>query len=257
MVKRVGVVLVVLIFTATFLFAQSKTNVTIGGSIWNSKYTMLDEDGKEVLDLGTGSNFGPYLSISSGKLNLGASFLAGKYKVEDLEGLELTRNDLNVTIGYRVVSSRTFGLNLFGGVKYLKWNLSGKQTMYEWEYDWTTGEYNWVDYEGEIDNTMSGTLYGGGISAVIPFGSSGVYAYGSLAALTGEMKLEADDEDLDVEENGGANTSLIALNAGIGYRFASGLGINAGYRGDFFGAEDSDYIDRLQGFIATLSYTFQ
>ncbi len=58
--------------------------------------------------------------------------------------------------------------------------------------------------------------------------------------------------------------ALVAINVGIGYRTAGGLGLNVGYRADLFKEtteatefeEEEEPSIRVQGAIVTLSYSF-
>lgn len=233
------------------LFAQTKTFVTTGLSWWSAQYDIVNKDGDKVWDVGNTNMFGPYISVSHNKFNFGASLFWGSVSIKDLEGVDLKRADLNLTAGYRLLNTSAFNMNLFLGMKYLNLGLTGKQTTYEWDPFYQT----YYPVETDMDVTNSGALFGGGISTIIPFGTSRLYAYGSLAALAGTLTYKNNVSTLS--QTNDASTSIVSLTAGLGYRFPSGLGINGGYRGDFFGSEDSDLVDRLQGFNLTLSYTFQ
>jgi hypothetical protein len=123
-----------------------------------------------------------------------------------------------------------------------------------------------VDYEA----TESGPMFGAGVGGTLPLGSSGLYAFGSIAYLVGTMKTEykignnssSEDMNQDVASN------LAALNLGLGYRFPSGLGVNIGYRADLYtesqdvenalgGTRKVDYNLGVKGVVATVSYTFK
>lgn len=250
--KLVSIVMILLtVFAYANLFAQTKTLVTAGASWWNAQYDIVNKDGDQIYDIGSTSMFGPYLSISHDKLNFGASMFWGTVAIKDMEGVDLKRADLNFTIGYRIVNTSAFNMNLFAGIKYLNWKMTGTESVLQWDPYFL--EYYWA--EQDVERTNNGTMFGGGISAVIPFGTSRMYAYGSIAGLGGTLTYE--DKSSLVASGTEASVSLASLNAGVGYRFPSGLGINGGYRGDFFGSEDSDLVDRLQGFNLTVSYTFQ
>jgi hypothetical protein len=248
-----------LLFTVNS-FAQKKTIITVGGSWWNAGYTWEDNSGNELFKVDPGNNFGPYLSVTSGKWNIGASYLSGKYPIKELDfggqilnvDVDMTRGDLNLSVGYRVHPM----INIFAGMKHLKWSMEMKLTD-----SWYINESYSEKY------TYSGPLFGGGASIVVPFGTSGLYGFGSLAALGGTIVYSYDGYDTVLMQNISAETdlsaALIALNAGVGYRFSSGLGVNAGYRGDYIstqladGTSDSKENLRVQGFILTLSYSFK
>ena len=237
----------ILLLLAGMTFAQN-TTFTVGGSWWNSKYDLVStEDTNDKMEMGTGAMIGPYLSINNGKVNLGASLLMGTFDVSEgfWDGAELKRNDLNFTLGYRIISSSALNMNLFLGGKYLKFNVTGEASYVD--------EY-YYEYTYDVDITQSGTMFGGGLSLMVPFGSSNLYGYGSLAYLTGTMTVE-DNTTGESAENDEA-TNLVAMNAGLGYRFPGGFGVNAGYRADVFGSDAADYVDRLAGLILTASYTF-
>ncbi len=239
-----------LLLLAGLAWSQTQTTFTVGGSWWNSKYDWIatDDDWEDV-EVGTGNFIGPYLSINHGKWNFGASAMFGTLNVEDWEGVEVKRSDLNFTLGHRIISSPSFGMNLFGGLKFVKFSTEGS-----YDFSFYDEYYGYYEDTYEIDETVSGMMYGGGVSMVIPFGSSNLYGYGSLAYLTGTLTWD-DNVTGDSEENEEA-TNLVAITAGVGYRFSGGFGINAGYRGDIFGSEESDYVERLSGLILTASFTF-
>lgn len=250
MTKRILVIACMLLMAAFSLMAQEQTTFTVGASLWNSQYDWVatDKDLDDV-EIGSGNLIGPYLSINRGKVNFGISTLFGTFEMKDWDGAELKRTDLNFTLGYRIVSSSSINMNLFGGVKYLTFDITGKTTL--WDYDEI---YGWYSYEADVDMTQTGTFYGGGLSLMVPFGSSNLYGYGSLGYMTGNATVENNETDESSENDEPIN--LVPINIGIGYRFPSGLGINAGYRGDVFGSDESDYVDRLAGVIVTASYTF-
>jgi hypothetical protein len=250
--KRILFVLF-LLFVFVALASAQKTSITVGGSYWGCSYDKIASNSDyEDMEMGSGSIFGPYLSINSNRWNFGMNYLFGKFE-PDFEEFGLTdyavsRSDINFTLGYRVIAQRSLSMNLFGGVKLLKITEEATAQWY--------GDY--YSYEAEYKGITSGPMFGGGVSTVVPFGSSDFYLYGSLAYLTGTMtyKVEMDGEELGSEEADNA-TNLIALTAGLGYRFPGDVGISGGYRGDFFGSEDSDYVDRLSGFIVSVSYTIK
>ena len=258
--KKILVVLAcVALLTFSIAMAQEpvKTIVTVGGSYWNAQYTLQDEDGKELYDFGTGNLFGPYLSLSHGKWNFGASMYFGKFPVEETGLSDMSRNDLNFSLGYRVHPN----INIFGGVKYLTWTM----------------ELEGMNYYGNaytVKNTAKTPMFGAGVGGTVPLGTSGLYAFGSVAYLVGNITTESDvsglDYDVNLSDGSSEDTSaqLVALNLGLGYRFASGLGINLGYRADLY-TESTDYKDEfgdtataendfgVKGIVATISYTFK
>lgn len=234
------------------LAAGQNTTVTVGGSVWMCKYDMVatDTDYDDV-EIGTGTMFGPYIAINFDRFNIGANYLLGTFDVKDPEiflgndfygatpDVELKRNDVNFTAGYRIIATKSLSMNLFGGVKLLKYTATTSIEGYD------------------VETEMSGPMFGGGASLVIPFGSSNLYAYGSMAYLTGTMNYSTslDGEELDSGEADEA-TNLVALTAGMGYRFPGGFGISGGYRADVFGSNEAVYVDRLSGLILSGSYTF-
>ena len=263
-------VVLCLLFTVNS-YAQRRTVVTIGGSWWNAGYTWEDDDGNELTKVDPGNNFGPYVSISRNRWNLGVSYLSGKYPIKSFESegvsydvdIDMNRSDLNISIGYRVHRL----VNIFAGLKNLTWSM---ESTYLWSYDFLD---DWGSrWTGETDATekytFSGPLYGGGVSCVIPLGRGGFYGFASLAGLGGtitrkeELKVEYFDYKESSEQD--LSSTLVALNAGIGYRFPGGLGINAGYRGDYISTESEKVLGvsakenvRVQGLVLTLSYTFR
>ncbi len=269
MKTRLVVLLAVVLLMAGFCWSQERTIVTVGGSYWNANYSYQDEDGHDLYDFGTGNLFGPYLSLSHGKWNFGASMYFGKFPMES-SGYSLStsefsedmkRTDLNFTLGYRIHPN----INVFGGVKYLAWNYEAEYSNYYDDYLYKT--LGTISYK----ETTSGPMFGGGVGGTIPLGSSGMYLFASAAYLVGTMSSEyefagqssSDDESEDIP------TSLVAINAGLGYRFPSGLGINVGYRADlytvtvkeenYYTGLDIEYENNIgvKGVVATVSYTFK
>lgn len=250
MIKQTLLIAVILLGASCTSMAQEVTTYTVGASLWNSQYDWVATD-KDLddIEIGSGNLIGPYLSINRGKVNLGVSALFGTFEMKDWDGAELKRKDLNFTLGYRIVSSNSINMNLFGGVKYISFDITGQTIMYDYDEI-----YGWYSYEADVDRTQTGTFYGGGLSLMVPFGSTNLYGYCSLGYMTGNTTLEDNETNESVENDEPIN--LVPVNVGIGYRFPSGLGINAGYRGDVFGSDESDYVDRLAGVIVTASYTF-
>ena len=113
-------------------------------------------------------------------------------------------------------------------------------------------------------------MFGAGIAGTVPFGSSGLYGFGSMAYLVGTMTTETQigSSNLDQDPANDVTSNLVALNLGVGYRFPSGLGVNLGYRADLY-TESSDVETALnktitvenklgvKGLVATVSYTFK
>jgi hypothetical protein len=267
--------LAILAFLFATTYAQNRTIVTLGGSWWNAAYSYETQDGEKIADIGTGNMFGPYLSISRGKLNLGASLLFGSFPIDALGlmgdedaadllddvNMDMSRNDLNFSVGYRIHRN----LNLFVGVKSLKWEIDGTITASTEYYDYWTDTWYTTEIEADVNETESGTMLGGGISAVLPLGSGGLYAFGSLAYMAGVMELSYDFSSEDYSESSSGeelDAQLVAINLGVGYRFPSGFGLNIGYRADLFNekyAEESlDEEPRIgvRGAILTASYSF-
>ncbi len=269
---------VCVILLSAHVFAQEKTIVTIGGSYWNAAYTWEDDDGDAISEIDPGNNFGPYLSVNRGKLNFGVSYMTGKYPItsitQDGEKVELdnevtmTRGDLNVTVGYRAHRL----VNLFVGLKHLNWNFESEYTGSDYDY---YDYYNYYDYgtpstyDYKVKSIRSGMLFGAGISGVVPLGQSGLYAFGSIGYLGGSLtqkyKVSGLPFEIDNEEEQDVATGLAALNIGLGYRWANGVGINVGYRGDYIVqtiegegmSEDVQDNTRVQGLNVTLSYSIR
>jgi len=258
--KRILFVLFLLLVFVALASAQN-TSVTIGGSFWACSWDKIatqsgKDNGYSDEKLGSGSIFGPYLSVNSNRWNFGVNYLFGSFNPDDTQGWDeytIKRNDINFTLGYRIIAQSSFSMNLFGGVKLLKMTYDLSGVIYDPSYG---------SFDASGTETDSAPMFGGGVSAVIPLGSAGLYTYGSLAYLTGTLKV-----DYKVDVNGEElvsdsytndySTNLVAITAGLGYRFSGGVGISAGYRGDFFGSDATDlpFTDRLSGFIASVSYT--
>ncbi len=250
-----------LISTAVPAQETVRTIVTVGGSYWNASYTAQDEDGEDLYDYGTGNLFGPYLSLNRGKWNLGASLYFGKIPVEETNYDDMKRTDLNFTVGYRVHPN----INLFAGLKYLTWTQEGS-------FDWYN-QYGYLVDNYEYEETFKAPLFGAGIGGTLPLGTSGLYAFGSVSYLMGSTAYHVainsteTDESLEEDSEGDLECGLFTLNLGLGYRFASGMGINLGYRGDVIeqsgDIETSLYeweVDNqlgVKGLVVTISYTFK
>ncbi len=250
MAQRYMIILLAILVLAGMAWSQTKTTFTIGGTWWSGKYDWIANDSDlEDVEIGTGNFVGPYVSINHGKVNFGASALFGTMEVDDWEGVEIKRSDLNFTLGYRIVSSRSLSMNLFGGFKSVKFTTTGSYMALDFDEYYGEFEDEWT-----IDQTVSGPMYGGGLSMVIPFGDSNLYGYGSVAYLTGTLTLEDNDTDQSVEFD--EPTNLVSITGGLGYRFSGGFGISGGYRGDFFSNDEADYVERLSGLSLTASLTF-
>jgi len=250
-----------LMVMATTLLAQDKTIVTVGGSYWNAGYTWENDKGTELAKLDPGNNFGPYLSISRNKWNMGLSYMTGKYPIKQSDfggqvvdlNVDMIRGDLNFTVGYRVHPM----VNIFAGVKHLRWSFEYSASILD---EWLTTQ----DYK--IEDVFSGPLFGGGASITIPFGTSGLYGFGSLAALVGTITESVKGQEklgYSASPDIDYSTALAALNIGVGFRFASGFGITGGYRGDYISLETTvnditvKQNIRVQGPILTVSYSFK
>ena len=249
--------------------AQNTTTYTVGAGMWMPGYALVytgDLKNMEDYELGTGSYLGPYLAINYGRWNIGTSLLIGTLNPDDKEMLwenyESKRTDINLTLGYRVISSTNVSGNLFTGLKYV----SETATADSWLWSgYTVDTWEFIQWYDRYDASTSGTLFGAGASLVVPFGASNFYAYGSMAYLVGSMDLENNLGPTDYNPEGYSSWDetydlhLFALTAGLGYRFPSGMGLNLGFRGDLFGRDDSEepvYSQRLSGLVLNASYTF-
>jgi hypothetical protein len=273
-----------LVFSLSATFSQEKTNVTLGGSYWNAAYTWEDENGNKIADIGTGNMLGPYATISHGKWNFGASALFGSFPIDkyeesgvyslllpgnlynveyliDYANLDLSRSDLNFSLGYRLNPY----INVFAGLKYINWSI---QASGRGQFDFYDSNYFFIDTlypDVEREISEKGLMYGLGISGVLPFGTGGWYGFASLSGMGGTLDFKHDltytGEISDkVNEAYDVSAALAALNLGIGYRMPSGFGINAGYRADLFSEDAQDSQDNprihVQGLILTASYSF-
>ncbi len=249
------------IVVLSFVMAQAQTRVTLGLSGFMAGYSFTNEDGDDVITTDSGLLFGPYFSLSSDRLSFGGSMFFGSFPnteidVEDVEvrGVDasIARKDLNLSLSYALIRNQGLTISPFIGLKYFNWNFS---------FDESGLEYSW---------DRGGTMVGGGLQGVIkPSPTSGFYLYASGAVLGGSItdEFEINDQGYSEINESSSATALISLNAGLGYRVPnSGLGINIGFRGDFFGStsmeEDSfddeavSYTERVTGIVATISWTF-
>ena len=246
------ILLVACVLLLTFFSAQAQMRMTVGLSGFMAQYTLTDDESEDVFTTNSGILIGPYLSIASDRLNLGASMYFGSFPVTEVYGLDvedfdlsINRKDLNLSLGYALIRNSSITISPFIGLKYFTWNLSSE------------------DFDIELDRT--GTMVGGGLQGVLRFSpNSGLYLYGSGALLGGSINTTSDGEESDVS----SATVLIALNAGIGFRMPNTpLGVNVGFRGDLFGSAEStsdefgaedtvSYTESVVGLVATVSWTF-
>ena len=273
-----------LLFSWASVQAQNRTIYTAGLSWWGSSFSWETEDGEKIGDIGTGNMVGPYLSISKGRWNFGTSLLWGSFPVEDLERFSSTsdfeiadqsmgRGDLNFTLGYRILPI----VNLFVGVKYINWTVNATVRTSDQYYDPDTFTFYPYTINSDVELSENGAMFGFGASLSVPFGTSGMYGFFTLAGMGGTLKNETNvvsklsedsyvppsfgDTEATYSESEDVDAVLAAVNLGIGYRFRSGLGMNLGYRADLF----SETVDdpnaenpriRVEGLLLTFSYTF-
>lgn len=253
----------ILIVALSFVFAQAQTRVTLGLSGFMANYSLTDEDDEDVITTDAGLLFGPYFSISSDRLSFGGSMFFGSFPMTQFGGVDIeewgledasvSRKDLNLSLSYALINSQGLVISPFVGLKYFTYSTDLEAT------------------EEELTFSRHGTMIGGGLQGVIkPSPTSGFYLYGSGAVLGGSItdKGEYTYYGYTVEDESSSVTALISLGAGIGYRVPnSGLGINIGLRGDFFGSTEADeegnvseetvsYTERVTGIVTTVSWTF-
>jgi predicted porin len=252
--KRTMILAVVLVLAlAGISFAQSST--TLGISYWRATPDLKLGFGDDA-EMSAANFYGPYGSIRMDKLSIGASYLMGKFNLTNGSGDEkmeaaLKRNDLNLQLGYSITPAVT----IFGALKNIKGKLG----------DWTYGGESIGDYM-DVKAEYSGTLVGGGLSAVMAFPDSKAFLFGSAAYLTGKIKWDievtadysyykamADDDDNADDEK----TNIITITAGAGYRLSPQLALLVGYRIDNMGSgDDTDNYEKYKGVTASLGYTF-
>ena len=274
--KALVLIVSFLLLVSVMTPAQEKTYVTAGLSWWNAQYSYETEEGNKIADIGTGNMFGPYLSVSHGKFNFGASLFWGSFPVNEvafggtLEDVDvdftMSRGDLNFTVGYRV--SRY--INLFLGSKFVNFKIDGNlQTTMPVliGYDFLGNPiYDDQVIKANLDWTQSGPTFGGGVSGVVPFGAtSHWYGFGSLALLFGNITNEVSVTGYSEKFENEISSNIVAVTLGVGYRAPSGLGVNLGYRADLYSGEVKDQDPaaveekvntRVEGLILTLSYSF-
>lgn len=252
MMKRVmilGILTISLIVVTGSL--QSQTAVTIGGHYWYAQPTYKG-DTFENVEVGPGNMFGPYLNLRVGKIALGTSMFFGTfnwdYKDYGFE-FDIKRTDLNFSVGYSVAR----GITLFGAVKSL--SLTGDQDVEYEYYDWEWDTY--YTYTAKVKAETKGTLYGGGISGVVPVGQSSFFLFYSAAYLSGKIEMTSSISIVDqtVEDTTENETSITAVTVGLGAQAGSGITLMVGYRADLSGEDEGE--ERIHGIMATMAYTIR
>ena len=237
-------IIIILMFTG-FCFAQGKPAITIGASYWRAALDYKESEDMNV-DVDPGNMYGPYLNLRFGKITIGSSIFLGGFKFNygsnyympvtvngysydaygDMYLAEIKdyaptvkRTDINFSLGINL----TRRISLFGAYKSMKLTRDEETytgDIYTWDYI-----YDILYYEGQGEITtesfeIKGSYYGGGLSLLLPFVNSPLFAFGSAAYLA------ADDKD---------NSAITAVTAGLGFYSKSGLSIMAGYRADLSG----------------------
>lgn len=224
---------------------QSQTAVTIGGHYWYAQPTYKGENFENV-DISPGNMFGPYLNLRVGKFALGTSMFFGTFNWDYKDfGFEfdIKRTDLNFSVGYSVARRIT----IFGAVKSL--SLTGEEDV-EY-YDWTMDAY----YTATIKAETKGTLYGAGISGVVPVGQSSLFLFYSAAYLTGQIETTTTVDGTAMGDPIEGDTNLTAVSVGLGVQAGSGITVMVGYRADLSGEDEGE--ERIHGIMATMAYTIQ
>ena len=239
--KVIAIVLCVLGLVAGSVFAQSSTVFSIGASYWRAaleydQRALAEEFGDMSID--PGNLFGPYLNIRMGKLVLGGSMFVGSFNVdygsllEDYgvtSDMKIKRTDLNFSVGYSLARN----LTLFGAYKDMTYKTEGTFTYQD---SWS-GTSQTITEEDE----QKGSFVGGGLSLILPFSGSPLFAYGSAAYLA------ANNDDW-------ADITTVTL--GLGVSLQSNLSAMVGYRVDAMGDNQKDQ-EKIKGVTATLAYTIR
>lgn len=243
--------MILAIVGCTLLFwlgvGYGQTAVTVGGHYW---YAQPDYKGDfyENVDISPGNMFGPYLNLRVGRIAIGSSMFFGSFNWDypDFDyNFDINRQDMNFSLGVAVLPRFT----IFGAIKNLK--LSGEDEFSfidDWGFSWN----------GRVSVENKGTLYGGGVSGVVPFSASPLFLFWSAAYLTGEMELSSSsylDGQLLEELSEKGDVNITAVTVGLGYQTRSGLALMVGYRADFSGEDEGE--ERIHGVLATLAYTIR
>lgn len=238
-VKLLFLWVLILLSTSSICILHAQTAVTIGANYWNATMdyggTGLEEIG---LEIEPGNMFGPYLNLRLGKAVLGTSMFFGEFNFEfgDLFlsdiSFSVKRTDMNFSLGYNL--SRN--VNVFGAYKLMK--LKGESTFIDF---W--GQPQTYSVEDEF------AYAGGGLSLMLPFADSPLFAFGSAAYLTYVGEEEGEDEEVT------EIADIKAITAGLGFYSRSGLSIMVGYRADFSGEGEGE--EKIHGIMATLAYTIR
>ncbi len=239
--KAIAILLVVLGLMAGSTMAQ--TVFSVGANYWRAA---LEYDQAELGDISIdpGNLIGPYLNIRSGKLVIGGSMSLGNFKMNygdtfgDMFGMDVTvdakvkRTDLNFSVGY----SLSRNLTLFGAYKDQKYKFEGSIS---YEDPWT-GETETEDFSDEMPE-QKGSFVGGGLSLVLPFSSSPLFAFGSAAYLAA---------------NGDDWGDITTVTFGLGLATSSNISLMVGYRMDSMGNDEKDK-EKIKGVTATVAYTIR
>jgi len=232
--KTIKILLTFFIFFSTTanVLSQLYTGVTVGGHYWYAAPDYKGEAFREI-KVGSGNMVGPYLSLRKGRFTLATSIFMGTFTWNYTNynfNLDIKRNDLNFLAGYSVSPRFT----IFGAMKNL--SLKGNKDLTKFE--------------------SKKTVYGGGVSSVLPFLGSSFFLYWSAAYLYGTMKTT---ESIFVEGenvynyNDHSNTGITSLTFGLGFRASSGLTIMGGYKADLNGEVEK----KIHGIMATATYTIR
>jgi hypothetical protein len=228
---------------------HSQTALTIGGHYWRAAPDL--QTTVEGVEINPGNMYGPYLNLRIGKLTLGSSLFFGTFKFEFENtdfSFDLSRKDMNFSLGYSILPRIT----IFGAVKILSYT-GEKELSFIDEWGW--------EFIASYEQENKGTLYGGGISCVIPFTGSPVFLFGSAAYLIGTMEwMESYKEDgwEVIGYDGEYDTSIMAITGGIGFQTRSGLTFMVGYRADLSNVEEEDAgEEKIHGIMATAAYTIR
>ena len=263
------VVLAVCVLSAPMV-VTGQTAITLGGNFWNASRDMSG-DYYEGLESESSSMFGPYLNLRMGNIIIGGSMFLGTFtessEDNDVYEVDMKRKDINLSIGL----SLSRNVNVFFAMK----KLTGEGTTdveipyYHFYYGWYY-IYYWVDMlEGEVEYKEDGTLYGGGLSGVIPFSQSSFFIYWSGAYLSGTRtftttySIQGVDDPEPTEFD--PKTTLFAYSVGVGYQISPTLSLLVGYRSDSISSEwepegwdeTVDAKDKYSGISATLAYTIR
>ncbi|MBN2416603.1 hypothetical protein JXO52_12225 [bacterium] len=221
-------------------FAQNSISIT--GDIMLSSSTMTGDEFTGI-SVDAAGIFGSSFTLVYERIVLGGAFLLGDFQwnYDDFDQHHSTRRqDFTFHIGYEM--SRN--LYLFAGAKQPRWNGTGKDFWLTDPPDVYQADYN-INYDG--------TLWGGGLAAVMQFPGSPFFLKWSAAYYSGTLEINKSADNVTFEGYPkDHSTAITDIFVGLGYRFEAGFGIVIGYKAAFAGEKEGE--ERNHGVMTSFFY---